>query len=71
MIALARAVVRKLSTAQLVHLGLAVLWVLTLVPTLLWWRDSVLWVAAMSIYAIVVAHLSAFQAAGAEREAKS
>lgn len=26
-------------------------WVLMIVPTLLWWKDSVLWVACMSLYA--------------------
>lgn len=26
-------------------------WVLMAIPTLLWWKDSVLWVAIMSLYA--------------------
>lgn len=46
-----------------VHLGLAGAWVLLLVPTLLWWRESVLWVATISVYANVVGHLSAVEAA--------
>ena len=39
------------------------LWVLFAVPTLLWWRDSVALVLAISIYANVVGHLSAVEAA--------
>lgn len=26
-------------------------WIACLIPTLIWWKDSILWVAAMSIYA--------------------
>lgn len=37
-----------------------------LVPTLLFWRDSLLWVIAMSLYANFVGHFSAWQAARAE-----
>lgn len=44
------------------HLTMAFLWALALIPTLLWWRDSVLWVATMSLYANFVGHLSAFEA---------
>lgn len=47
----------------------AVVWALLIIPTLLWWRDSVFWVATMSLYANVVGHWSARQGARAEREA--
>jgi hypothetical protein len=43
-------------------------WAFALIPTLIWWRDSVLWVATMSLYANIVGHWSARQAARAERE---
>lgn len=33
------------------HLWEAILWASLVVPTLLWWKDSVLWVALMSLYA--------------------
>jgi hypothetical protein len=49
------------------HLCLAVVWALLAIPTLLWWHDSVLWVALVSLYANAVGHLAAFQAARAER----
>jgi hypothetical protein len=48
------------------HLALTFAWVLLVVPTLLWWKDSILWVSLMSWYAIVVSHLSAYAAARAE-----
>lgn len=48
----------------------ACVWVLLLVPTLIWWRNSVLWVAAMSLYANFVGHFSAWQGARAEVSAE-
>jgi hypothetical protein len=48
---------------------MAGLWAALLVPTLLWWRDSILWVAAMSLYANFIGHWSAYQAARAEEAA--
>lgn len=56
--------------AATVHYSLAGLWALMLIPTLLWWKDSVLWVAAMSLYANLVGHLSAAKASRAEEEAR-
>lgn len=52
------------------HLCLMLFWAATLPPTLLWWRDSVAWVAVMSWYALVVGHWSSFQAARAEEQAR-
>jgi len=50
-----------------IHLTLAIVWALLLVPTLLWWKDSILWVATMSLYANIAAHASAYQASRSER----
>lgn len=44
------------------HLALAVLWVVLLIPSLLWWKDSVLWVIVLSIYANFEASLAAYNA---------
>jgi hypothetical protein len=33
------------------HLYEAFFWIAAVIPTLLWWRDAVLWVAVMSLYA--------------------
>jgi hypothetical protein len=45
---------------------MTVAWVVLVLPTVVWWRDSVLWVALMSIWANVVGHWSAYQATRAE-----
>jgi hypothetical protein len=57
--------------AAAAHYTLAGTWALMLVPTLLWWSESVLWVAAMSLYANFVGHLSAAKASRAEEEAEA
>jgi hypothetical protein len=49
------------------HLTAMVVWAALLVPTLLWWRESILWIAFMSLYANFVGHFSAWQGSRAER----
>lgn len=41
-------------------------WAILAVPTILWWHSSILWVAGMSLYANLIGHWSAYQAARAE-----
>lgn len=48
------------------HGWLTIAWALAILPTVLWWRESILWVALISVYANVVGHWSAWQAARAE-----
>lgn len=48
------------------HGALAGLWAVLVVPTLLWWRESILWVAFMSLYANIAGHWASYQAARAE-----
>lgn len=48
------------------HLVMVIIWAVLLVPTMIWWRDSVFWVAVMSLYANLIGHWSAYQAARAE-----
>lgn len=48
------------------HLALTGVWMVAIVPTIIWWHDSVLWVALMSSWANMVGHASAYQAARAE-----
>jgi hypothetical protein len=57
---------RKTRRLRLFHLGMTCLWVLLVIPTLVWWKDSILWVAVMSVWANVAAHWSAYQGARAE-----
>jgi hypothetical protein len=45
-------------------------WVVAIVPTLLWWKDSVLWVALMSLWANIAAHWSAAKGAQAKKAAE-
>jgi hypothetical protein len=49
-----------------VHVWLMVMWGVLLLPTLLWWRDAVFWVALMSWYNIFVGHWSSYESARAE-----
>lgn len=48
------------------HLILTWGWVALLVPTILWWKDSILFIGMASVYANVVSHWTAWQAAKAE-----
>lgn len=48
------------------HGALVAVWVVLIVPTLLWWRESILWVAFMSLYANIAGHWAAWQSTRAE-----
>jgi hypothetical protein len=48
------------------HATLTVLWAAAAIPTLLWWKDSILWVSLMSLWANVAAHAAAWQGTRAE-----
>lgn len=50
-----------------VHLISTWVWVALLVPTVLWWKDSILFIGVASVYANVVSHWTAYQAARAEQ----
>lgn len=52
------------------HLVAAVKWVGLAIPSLIWWKDSVLWVILISIYANIVGHLSGYSAARADQAAE-
>ena len=43
------------------HLTATLIWLSLIVPTVLWWKESILWVALMSIWANVAAHAAAWQ----------
>lgn len=46
-------------------------WLVLVIPTVLWWRESILWVALMSVWANVASHFAAWQGARAEVAAES
>jgi hypothetical protein len=48
---------------------MTIMWALMLIPTVIWWKDSVLWVGLMSVYACVMGHWSAYQGTRAEHAA--
>ncbi|MCC4959734.1 hypothetical protein [Klebsiella pneumoniae] len=52
------------------HLVAAVMWVGLAIPSLIWWKDSVLCVILISIYANIVGHLSGYSAARADQAAE-
>ncbi|WP_427053688.1 hypothetical protein ACNF0H_13715 [Klebsiella pneumoniae] len=52
------------------HLVAAVMWVGLAIPSLIWWKDSVLWVILISIYANIAGHLSGYSAARADQAAE-
>ena len=50
------------------HLVLTVIWFIAIIPTLIWWKDSVLWVALMSCWANAAGHFAAYQGARTEEK---
>lgn len=58
---------RKMSKRMLhFNLVMTFVWMALGIPTAIWWKQSILWVALMSLYANVVGHWSAYQASRAE-----
>lgn len=53
-------------SSLLTHRRLKWLWVILVVPTILFWSTSVRWLVFMSIYAIITGHWGAEEAAKAE-----
>lgn len=58
------------STIKKAHLTASVAWIILAIPSVLWWKSSVLWVIIISIYANVVGHLSGYTAARADEAAE-
>lgn len=42
-----------------------------IIPTILWWKESILFIGIVSVYANVVSHWTAYQAARAEKAASN
>jgi hypothetical protein len=49
-----------------IHQVLAGVWAVLLVPSLLWWKDSILWIIVISVYANIAGHWAGVQAAKAD-----
>lgn len=54
------------ATQGRVHAGLAFGWLAAVPPIVIWLSDSIPFVVAISVYAVVVGHWSGWQAARAE-----
>lgn len=52
--------------ASTIHTALTFVWVALVFPTLFWWRESVMWVALMSLWANIASHWAAREAAKAK-----
>jgi hypothetical protein len=48
------------------HAILTIVWAAAVIPTVVWWSESVLWVALISCYANMVGHWGAYEAARIE-----
>ena len=44
------------------------IWILLVIPTVLLWPESILWLALMSVWANVAGHWSSYQASRAEQK---
>jgi uncharacterized membrane protein len=51
---------------RMIHASLAVFWAIAIIPTVLFWSNSVLWIGLISCYANSAAHFSGYQGARAE-----
>jgi hypothetical protein len=49
-----------------VHSTLTITWTLLLIPSLLWWSESIKWIVLMSVWANIAGHFSAWQGSRAE-----
>jgi hypothetical protein len=59
----------KPKTRARVYLAVSAIWGLLLVPSIIWWRESVVWLVVMSWYANFGTSLSGWEAAKAAQEA--
>lgn len=50
------------------HLMATLTWIILMIPSLLWWKESIPWLVFMSVWANVAGHWSSWQASRAETE---
>jgi uncharacterized membrane protein len=62
-------IIIKRPKSSTIHTALTLVWVVLAVPTLILWRESVLWVALMSLWANIASHWAAREAAKAKEQA--
>lgn len=52
------------------HSVMRFVWPILAIPTILWWKESILWVAIMCIYANFAAEVAAYQGAESVHQAE-
>jgi hypothetical protein len=62
-------IIIKRPKSSTIHTALTLVWAALAVPTLILWRESVLWVALMSLWANIASHWAAREAAKAKEQA--
>jgi hypothetical protein len=48
------------------HAVATIVWLALIIPSLLWWKHSILWVILLSVWANAASHFAAWQGARAE-----
>ena len=61
----------KARTLGRINGALAIIWLILSIPAMMWWRNSVAFLVFVSVYANVAGHVSAWQAARAEKATES
>ncbi|MGS2645849.1 hypothetical protein [Streptosporangium sp. G12] len=51
---------------QRFHLIATITWALLMIPSLLWWKDSVPWLVIISVWANIAGHWASWQTSRAE-----
>lgn len=59
---------RLLRVMRYYHGAMMIVWPLLAIPTLLWWKDAVLWVALLSLYANFASEFGAWHASRTEKK---
>jgi hypothetical protein len=52
------------------HAAMTLAWLVLGVPSVLWWKSSILWVIILSVWANLASHFAAWQGARAEESAE-
>jgi hypothetical protein len=50
------------------HKWATIVWIVLLIPSVLWWSEAIMWVVLMSVWANIAGHWSAYQASRAEEK---
>lgn len=51
------------------HGAATIVWILLIIPTILWWRDSIVWIVFMSLWANIASHHAGYVAGRGEVQA--